>query len=172
MLLSKRVSIIPLGPKRAGQVMQPRVVTGPTLFTGLARCADCGGGMTLRTGKSGRYRYYTCASRMNEGATSCKGRSIPMPLLDTLVLDNLEARILAPERLEILLRGLLDRARNKTEVDAAKAKELRKKLRDTEGKIERLYAAVADGTVGDTSMFRKSLSDVEAERDEIGRAHV
>jgi hypothetical protein len=52
-----------------------------------------------------------------------------MPVLDTLVLDNLEARILAPERLEALLRGLLDRARNKTEVNAAKAKELQQPSR-------------------------------------------
>jgi site-specific DNA recombinase len=50
--------------------------------------------MTIRTGKSGRYRYYTCNNRGNEGATSCKGRSIPMPVLDQLVLDNLEERIL------------------------------------------------------------------------------
>jgi site-specific DNA recombinase len=42
-------------PKR----MPPRVVSGPTLLTGLATCATCGGGMTIRTGKGGRYRYYT-----------------------------------------------------------------------------------------------------------------
>ena len=147
----------------------PRVVTGPTLLTGLAHCETCGGGMTIRTGKGGRYRYYTCNNRVNEGTTSCKGRNIPMQVLDSLVLDNLEARILAPERLEALLKGLLDRARNKTEVNAAKAKELRKKLRDTEGKIERLYSALADGTVGDTAMFRRSLNNVEAERDETLR---
>src|SRR5690606_14160820 len=29
----------------------PRTVTGPILLTGLATCASCGGGMTLRTGK-------------------------------------------------------------------------------------------------------------------------
>lgn len=92
-----------------------------------------------------------------------------MQELDSLVLDNLEARILAPERLEALLRGLLDRARNKPAVNAAKAKELRKKLRDTEGKIERLYGALADGTVGDTAMFRRSMNNVEAERDEALR---
>ncbi len=32
----------------------PRVVTGPTLLTGLATCAACGSGMTLRTGKFNR----------------------------------------------------------------------------------------------------------------------
>lgn len=71
----------------------PRVVTGPTLLTGLVRCETCGGGMTIRTGKGGRYRYYTCNNRVNEGPTSCKGRNIPMPVLDSLVLDNLEARV-------------------------------------------------------------------------------
>ena len=35
----------------------------------------------------------------------------------------------------------------------------------TEGKIERLYGALAEGTVNDTDLFRKSLSRLEAERD-------
>jgi site-specific DNA recombinase len=101
----------------------PRVVTGPTHLTGLARCAECGGGMTIRTGKGGRYRYYTCNRRVNEGASSCKGRSIPMPVLDGIVLESLEERIFAPDRLEALLRGLLDRARNKTATVEKKIKE-------------------------------------------------
>ena len=50
-------------PKR----VPPRVVGNPTLLTGLARCATCGAGMTIRTGKSGRYRYYTCAGAAQEG---------------------------------------------------------------------------------------------------------
>ena len=61
------------------------------------------------------------------------------------------------------------RARNKTEVNASKAKDLRKKLREVEGRIERLYAALADGTVGDTDMFRRSLTQVEGEREEALR---
>ncbi len=139
----------------------PRVVTGPTLLTGLARCATCGGGMTIRTGKGGRYRYYTCNNRMNEGPTSCKGRNIPMQLLDSLVIDNLEARILAPERLEAAARPACSTARvTGQRENAAKAKELRKKLRGTEGRMERLYAALAEGTVSDTDMFRRSMAQV------------
>ena len=41
----------------------PRVVSSPILLAGLARCGSCGSGMTIRTGKSGRYRYYACAGR-------------------------------------------------------------------------------------------------------------
>lgn len=60
------------------RTMPPRVVTGPILLTGIATCASCGGGMTLRTGKYGRYRYYTCATSAQQGKSACKGRSIPM----------------------------------------------------------------------------------------------
>ena len=59
------------------KVVPPRVVTGPILLTGIATCASCGGGMTLRTGKSGRYRYYTCATCAQRGKAACKGRSFP-----------------------------------------------------------------------------------------------
>jgi hypothetical protein len=72
--------------------------TGTILLTGLAVCGSCHGGMTLRTGtsKSGRvYRYYTCASCARSGSTACKGRSIRMDKLDSLVTN----RLLAPERL-------------------------------------------------------------------------
>jgi site-specific DNA recombinase len=43
---------------RNPKVTPARVVSGPTLLTGICFCADCGGAMTLRTGKGGRYRYY------------------------------------------------------------------------------------------------------------------
>ncbi|HYD29496.1 MAG TPA: recombinase family protein [Azospirillaceae bacterium] len=42
---------------RNPRVTPPRVVSGTTLLTGLATCGWCGGGLTIRTGKSGRYRY-------------------------------------------------------------------------------------------------------------------
>jgi site-specific DNA recombinase len=147
----------------------PRVLNGPTLLTGIAKCATCGGGMTLRTGKGGRYRYYACHNAMNKGKSACRGRSIPMADLDNLVLGEVEQKILAPERLEVLLSALIARAKNRTQDDAAKAQRLRKALAVTEGKIERLYGALAEGTVKDTDLFRKSLSRIEAERDEALR---
>jgi site-specific DNA recombinase len=144
----------------------PRVVNGPTLLTGIARCATCGGGMTIRTGKGGRYRYYTCNNRVNEGATTCKGRSMPMARLDGLVIDQLEKRVFAPERLEKILAALAQRSRHSADAQALEAKELRKQLRATEEKIQRLYDAVAEGTVADTDLLRRSLSRFDQERDE------
>ena len=59
--------------------------------------------------------------------------------------------------------------RNKTADEATKAEELRKKLHATETRIERLYAALADSTVTDTALFRRSLSQIETDREEIVR---
>jgi site-specific DNA recombinase len=38
---------------RSPAMVAPRIVSGPTLLTGICFCAACGGAMTLRTGKSG-----------------------------------------------------------------------------------------------------------------------
>lgn len=77
----------------------PRIVNGPTLLTGIAKCGTCGGGMTLRTGKGGRYRYYTCNTRVTQGKTACEGRNIPMQKLDTLVIEQLEEHLFHEDRM-------------------------------------------------------------------------
>lgn len=58
---------------RSPALTAPRIVSGPTLLTGICFCAACGRAMTLRTGKSGRYRYYTCSTKARQGETGCKG---------------------------------------------------------------------------------------------------
>ena len=42
---------------RSPAMTEPRIGSGPMLLTGICFCAVYGGAMTLRTGKSGRYRY-------------------------------------------------------------------------------------------------------------------
>jgi hypothetical protein len=59
------------------------------LLTGICFCAACGGAVTIRTGKSGRYRYYSCSTAARQGETGCKGRAIPMEKLDDLVANHI-----------------------------------------------------------------------------------
>src|SRR5690606_1494814 len=100
---------------RSPKATPPRVVSGPILLTGLATCASCGGGMTLRTGKSGRYRYYTCAACAQKGKSACQGRSIPMDRLDNLVTERLAETLFTPNRVRDILGGLLERQASRTE---------------------------------------------------------
>jgi site-specific DNA recombinase len=73
---------------RSPAVIAPSIVSGPTLLTGICFCAACGGAMTLRTGKSGRYRYYTCCTKARQGETGCSGRTIPMERLDMPITSS------------------------------------------------------------------------------------
>ncbi len=154
-----------LRSRRATRVA-PRVLNGPVLLTGLAKCATCGGGLTLVTGKSGKYRYYGCHSAMYKGKTKCKGRNIPMAALDDIVVGELEQRIFSPMRLEALLEALVAKSREKNEKHAERARELRRALKIIEDKIERSLAALSEGLVNDTDLFKKHNAALEAEREE------
>ncbi len=130
---------------RNPKVAPPQVVGGPTMLTGICFCADCGGAMTIRTGKSGRYRYYTCSIAARQGATGCKGRSIPMGKLDDLVAAHLEERLLDPERLEEVLGVLLDRREEKTARRREHAAEMAKRAVEADVRLKRLYSAIESG---------------------------
>jgi DNA invertase Pin-like site-specific DNA recombinase len=141
--------------KRNPRKTPPRIVSGPTLLTGLARCASCGGGMTLRTGKSGRYRYYVCASRAHQGPTACRGRSIPMDRLDGLVVDHFCGRVLEPSRLKTLLAELRNQVAGRDDTSHRRLSDLRRELRSLEAARGKLLDAVERGLVGgDTNSFR------------------
>jgi DNA invertase Pin-like site-specific DNA recombinase len=130
---------------RNPKVTPARVVSGPTLLTGICFCANCGGAMTLRTGKGGRYRYYTCSIKARQGETGCKGRSIPMEKLDNLVANHIEERLLQPERLEEVLASVLDRRQDRTERRRAQLVELNQRAAETDLRLKRLYDAIESG---------------------------
>ena len=118
----------------------PRVVTGPILLTGVAVCAACGSGMTLRTGKFNRYRYYACAGRAQKGPTKCEGCAVPMDGLDTLVLDQLADHVFQPDRLTDLLKGYLDQSQDAEHERRQRLGRLKAELTETEGAIQQLLA--------------------------------
>jgi site-specific DNA recombinase len=130
---------------RSPQWTAPRLVSGPTLLTGICFCATCGGPMTLRTGKYNRYRYYTCSTAARQGKRGCRGQTVPMDKLDRAVVDHLERRLLDPRRLHEILRHLLERREEWIERRRSHIAELRKRATEAEAKLKRLYQAIEDG---------------------------
>ena len=152
---------------RSPQLKAPRFVTAGTLLGGVCFCADCGGAMTLRTsGKGDQYRYYTCCTTARQGKTACRGRTIPMDELDTMVVSHLEKRLLAPERLEELLAGLLKRKEEHAERLKGRIAELRKQAADAEAKLTRLYEAIENGLAEtDDSNLKGRIIELKRIRD-------
>ena len=152
---------------RSPAMAAPRIVSGPTLLTGICFCAACGGAMTLRTGKSGRYRYYTCCTKARQGETGCPGRTVPMEKLDNLVAEYIEQRLLQPKRLEQLLSHVLDRRCERAERRKSHIAELRKRAAEADAKLKRLYDAIENG-VADLSdpMLKDRIGELKATRDQ------
>ena len=131
---------------RSPAFIAPRIVSGPTLLTGICFCARCGGAMTLRTsGKGKQYRYYTCSTTARQGQTGCKGHSVPMDKLDGLVAAHLENRLLDPERLETFLAAVLHRRQEWAERRQSQVTDLRRRATEAEAKLKRLYDAIEAG---------------------------
>ncbi len=130
---------------RNPKIVPPRVVSGPTLLTGICYCAQCGGAMTIRTGKSGRYRYYACSIKARQGETGCAGRAIPMEALDTLVASHIEQRLLQPERLQEILASMLNHRQERLERRREHITELTKRATEADQRLRRLYDAIESG---------------------------
>jgi hypothetical protein len=121
-------------PFRVTQLNTPCAsVSGPPEIAGMRGVIGRAGlrawpnAMTLRTGKSGRYKYYTCSTKAREGETCCKGHTVPMEKLDSVVAEHIEQRLLQPKRLEQILSAVLHRRKERAERRTAHIAELRKR---------------------------------------------
>ena len=154
--------------RRNPRVTPPRTTSAPVLLTGLAVCAHCGGSMTMRTGtaRSGQvYRYYSCASFLGKGRTACKGRSIRMDKLDTVVTQQVIERLLEPERLAEALSALSDRLAAKAADFAQRIGALEEQVSTIEDRLRRLYRLVEDGSAEADDLLRERMAALRAERD-------
>jgi hypothetical protein len=144
-----------------------RVMIGPTLLTGICYCGNCGGAMTIRTGKSGRYRYYACSIKARQGETGCKGRAIPMDKLDGIVAGHIEERLLDPDRLEETLATVLDRRQEHSERRREHIAELNRRSAESELRLKRLYDAIEAGVADlDDPALKERIAGLKVIRDQ------
>jgi hypothetical protein len=143
------------------------VISGPTMLTGLIHCAKCGGAMTIRTGKGGRYRYYACSMKARQGPTACEGMAVPMDKLDDLVARHLEDRLLQPERLETTLATVLDRRQERSERQHEHIGELNRRAAESEARLKRLYDAIEAGVADlNDPALKERIDGLKAIRDQ------
>ncbi len=149
------------------RVTPPRVVNGPTLLTGLAVCASCGAGMT-RTGTRRRdrnYSYYSCAGCQQKGKSVCKGRHMPMEKLDDLVIANVKERLFTPDRLAVILEGLVERQGAKDRAVEGRRAALQVELDARQDKLTRLYRAIEEGVIDLDEEIKDRVKSLKTERD-------
>ncbi len=153
--------------ERSPATQAPRLVSSPTLLTGLLKCGHCGAGMTLTTGKSGRYRYYKCTNRLSKGNAQCASANVPMEKLDELVIERLADRAFTPERLQLMLAEARHLLNARQSEDKAKLATLQADLKRAEGRLNRLYDALETGVVELDDTFQRRAHQAKAGRESV-----
>jgi site-specific DNA recombinase len=153
-------------PKR----VPPRVVNGPTLLAGVARCGHCGAALIQNTGKGGLYRYYCCSRKLREGATACHGLRIRMDRLDQIVVDKVTDHILDPDQLNALLTGYLKSAATQADENKDQLSRMRQAHKDAEAAIVRLLGLVEKGLMeAEDPNLKERLVGLKVQRDELAQ---
>jgi site-specific DNA recombinase len=153
--------------QRSPAVTPARIVNSPTLLTGLLRCANCGAGMTLATGKGGRYRYYKCNTRIGQSIGACDTRAVPVEKMDRAVLTALADKVLTPERLKEMLRELKTRLKQAQAGHDDQARVLRRELTELEQATNRLYEAVEKGLLPMDNTLAARAQTLKGRRDSL-----
>ena len=149
----------------------PRLLSSPTLLSGIAKCSDCGSAMMLRTGtgKMGKiYKYYTCSEAALKGKTACKGQSIPMDQLDGVVIGQITERIFTPVHVTALLKQMQEMEKTSAKDAAGMVRRLQKEIEDANKRIDRIYQAVENGIELDETL-KERLSGHKMRKDSLVR---
>ena len=152
---------------RAPAAIAPRVVSSPTLLTGLLKCACCGAGMTLATGKGGRYRYYKCNTRIGKGIDYCESDNLPMQKLDALVLHSLADRVFTAARVRLMLEALGKHAKESGKQQQRQLATLNQELAALTRGMERLYEGIEKGVIKLDDTLRQRTDQLQAQRQAI-----
>jgi len=128
--------------------VNPARESSPTLLTGLIRCGHCNAGMVVATGKSGKYRYYKCNTRMSRGNAACPSGNIPVDKLDNLVLNAFRQKVYTSEHIQSLIDELRRHAAKTSAQDSKQhVKKLETQLQDAEKALNKIYEAMEKGIV-------------------------
>ncbi|WP_299013835.1 recombinase family protein [uncultured Caulobacter sp.] len=152
--------------RRNPRAMPPRFVTSPILLGGICFCGLCGKAMTLRTGKGGAYRYYTCCTKARQGTAGCEGMAVRMDMLDATVIDHLENRLLNPERLATMMDNILDRRSEWIERRHRHVADLRKRATEANQRLQRLFQSIEHGIADPTDRtLKQRIAELTSIRD-------
>jgi len=153
---------------RSPAMIAPRIVSGPTLLTGICFCAACGGAMTLRTGKERPLPLLHLLHQSPAGGDRLSGSHRPRWKNSTIWSRSTSSSVCcSPSVLSGFLSHVLDRRTERAERRKSHIAELRKRATEADAKLKRLYDAIENG-IADLSdpMLKERIGELMATRDQ------
>src|SRR5262249_4918293 len=100
-----------------------------------------------------------------KGKTVCKGRSVPMDTLDSLVTEHLMERLFRPERVATILASLSSARAEKSAAVDKRVLNLQSEVANADEKLGRLYELVEKGLTNIDEVLKDRLEALKADRD-------
>jgi site-specific DNA recombinase len=127
--------------------------------------------MLLRTGKSGAYKYLTCANAALKGKQACPGQSVRMDEIDEIVLKAVEEQVFEPSRLVIVLGKMFDRSEAGREKLKTEIQRQRVALNDATSRLRRIYDAIETGLTDiHDPLIKERVDGLKLQRSEVTRS--
>lgn len=143
--------------------LRPRTRALP--FTGLIRCAGCGGQVTgdVRTKPSGRsYTYYHC-----QGKGGCPRHSVPQGKLEAMIDAELSRTDLLPEFYEWAIEDIGRSSAEEQAERQAVYDQKRKAAREADGMLDSLLGMRLRGLITDEE-YRAKRTELTLDRERLG----
>lgn len=120
-----------------------KAIRSNNLLTGILKCGICGSGMTLSSGKSGKYKYYACTTKLKHSVDLCKSKWVPKEQLESLVLDAVLEKVITEDHLKQIIEDVKGQLNEKHSVHQAALLSLSRKQKSIDHKLESSYEQLA-----------------------------
>lgn len=144
-----------------------RAAASTALLTGLAKCAHCGAGFVLVSGKGGNYDYYKCSTRAYKGNDMCDAPNIPREELEATILKVIAEKVLQPERIESMLEELRTQITKLQLPDREREKLVQRQIALTTEQINTWYELVESGKLELHDTLRERLVSAQRRLDQM-----
>lgn len=143
----------------------PRDTTSNILLSKIAVCGHCGSGMTISTGKGGKYRYYSCSGEMRRGKSTCPGMRVPMDAFDQFIIETLSNRLFSNQRVREMLLDLMERQAIRRYEKNGHLDQIRAEINEAEKRLRRFYDAMETGAIDPSEpTFKERLAALTEKR--------
>lgn len=151
--------------KRNPKKTPPRDTTSNILLSKVAVCGHCGSGMTISTGSSGKYRYYSCSGEMRRGKSTCPGMRVPMEAFDQFIIETASKHLFSNKRVREMLSDLMERQAIRRHENSSHLDKIRAELNEAEKRLRRFYDAMETGAIDPSEpTFKERLAELTEKR--------
>lgn len=133
------------------------------MLSGVLRCADCGGPLTVANGRAGKtpILVYTCQRRRDRGTCNASLRR-PVEVVDRIVMDWVRQHVLTPTIVKLVVGMIREELAGDHARRAGDEKRIETDIKQLRHQIDKLLEAVPDADVDARTALLRGVSERQA----------